>query len=321
MNMTNCTICNNNLSTSPLYIAREMMFGTREKFEYYQCLNCNALQIKSIPDNISKYYKNYYTNKKQYKIISPVKKFLWQIRRYFALSGFYPIIRIISPNSILEWASKAKININSKILDVGCGNGDVLFEFSKHGFKNLYGIDPFLVENNLQGINFEKNDLIKYQPNLKFDLIMFNHSLEHISDHQSILKKSLKILEKDGTIMVRVPVINKAFEIYKENWVQIDAPRHLIIHSIKSMTILCENNGAEIYEYYFDSTAFQFLGSEQFKKDIPSNAPISYKTDLNKSIFTKEDLNKYDALAKKYNKQRLGDSAVFFIRGKNENKL
>jgi len=312
----NCVICYQDISACQKLIVKEMMFGTQEEFEYYQCGNCGALQIKSVPQNISKYYENYYTAKKDYVQITALKKFLWIIRRKLALTKLYPIIKFLSYNSILHWANISGINKNSNILDVGCGNGDVLFEFSKHGFKNLYGIDPYLKSSSLTTINLERSDLLSYNSKLKFDLIMFNHSFEHIYEHHKTLKKALELLNGNGVIMIRTPVVNKTFELYRENWVQIDAPRHFIIHSLKSMNLLCAKNEAEVFNYFFDSTSFQFLGSEQFKRGISSYAANSYKTDLSKSIFSNEDIKKFEKMAKKFNKECLGDQCVFFIRKK-----
>ena len=44
------------------YIFKEMMFGTRDSFTYLECSNCGCLQIKQVPDDLSKYYPdNYYS--------------------------------------------------------------------------------------------------------------------------------------------------------------------------------------------------------------------------------------------------------------------
>ena len=317
-----CVICGFSISLKDIIKVKEMMFGTKEEFEYYQCGNCEALQIKDVPKDIFKYYnENYYTEKKGYSQINRLRKFFWRIRSNLSLNGFYPIIKLFSPNSILHWAHLSKINKNSRILDVGCGNGDVLFEFNKHGFKDLFGIDPFLGNIKLPGIELIKTDLLSFSTKSKYDLIMFNHSLEHLYDHHNTIKRAIELLNDNGIIMIRIPLVNKAFEIYKENWVQIDAPRHFVIHSLKSMNLLCEKNGAIVYHYFFDSGAFQFLGSEQYKNGIPANAPNSYKNNLSKSIFTNEDIIKYEAMAREFNKEGLGDSAAFFIRKKSESEI
>ncbi len=61
--MTVCEICNNSTGNKS-YVVREMMFGFRDEFEYFECAECRCLQIKDIPVNISKYYpEEYYSFK------------------------------------------------------------------------------------------------------------------------------------------------------------------------------------------------------------------------------------------------------------------
>ena len=58
-----CRICHE--SSSKTYIAKEMMYGTRDEFEYFECENCGCLQISEIPTNLGDYYpSNYYSFKR-----------------------------------------------------------------------------------------------------------------------------------------------------------------------------------------------------------------------------------------------------------------
>lgn len=50
---------------------------------------------------------------------------------------------------------------------------------------------------------------------------------------------------------------------------------------------------------------------EQFKNGISSLAENSYKTSLYSSIFTIDELKKYEQNAKQFKKDRLGDQTVF----------
>lgn len=310
----NCVICNYYNPPENAFKVKEMMLGTGDEFEYFQCENCKALQIKNIPNDISKYYENYYTANKKFVKINNFRKTLWLLRTQFALTKFYPLLETFRYNAILHWVHISKLKKMSMILDVGCGNGDILYEFSKHGFRNLFGIDPNLVDSSTEVLHLEKTDLFSFQNKSKFDLIMFNHSFEHIIEQHATLKKAISLLNVDGTIMIRIPVVNKAFEMYREHWVQIDAPRHFVVHSLTSINLLCKMNNADIYHRFFDSTAFQFLGSEQFKRGISSYAALSYKINVNQSLFDREDLINYDKMAKDFNKRGLGDQAAFFIR-------
>lgn len=56
-----CKICGNSENNKEFNI-REMMFGFRDEFAYFECSKCDCLQITEIPKNIGKHYPtNYYS--------------------------------------------------------------------------------------------------------------------------------------------------------------------------------------------------------------------------------------------------------------------
>jgi len=99
---------------------------------------------------------------------------------------------------------------------------------------------------------------------------MFHHSLEHMIDQLEILRKVKHLLSNNGTILVRMSIKSEyIWQRYSTHWVQIDAPRHLLIHTLKSFEILTKKVGLKIKKIIFDSTDFQFWGSELYKMGIP----------------------------------------------------
>jgi len=313
--MLDCPVCKNDLQESLRLYPKEMMTGKRIQFEYIYCSTCNCLFINDIPAGLDNYYKDYYTARKKLSTTSKLVSIFWRVRSSVALAGLNPLFEFFRKNSILKWLSYLNTDFSDPILDVGCGNGDVLYEFWKHGFKNLTGVDPFYPNKSTEIFKwqFVNGDIFSIR-NKKYKLIMFNHSLEHTFEHYKILTRASELLSENGRIMVRMPLINKAFEDYKENWVQLDAPRHLLIHSRKSFEILCPDLGLKIYKVFFDSTEVQFMGSIQYKKNISHYDPNSYKISITDSIFTNKDVIYYSALAKHYNKLGLGDQAAFFLK-------
>jgi len=291
------------------------MLASLDEFEYFECNFCGCLQIKYIPNNINRYYESYYTKNKKIQPISKFRKYLWGIRRIGYLSIFHKLFKLISPNSILEWCKVANIKKNKKVLDVGCGNGDILYEFSKHGFNNLYGTDPLLPEEtiNRDNINYYKGNF----KNLNwgsFDFIMMNHSFEHIEEPNQILEGVVKILKKDAILMLRIPIKNKAFETYKENWYQLDAPRHFYLHTPKSVHLLAKKYNLKLLKTIYDSTFMQFIGSIEYSKNIYYNSPEAFRNNPSKSIFDENEIEKYKKLANSYNKKKLGDQAAYFFK-------
>lgn len=314
--MLKCRICGSQISDDNCYKVREMMFGLREVFNYYHCQSCGCLQIEKKPENIEQYYpEGYYTRGKEWKRISTSRSILWKIRSRLSQTFLYYFISKIRYNSILNWVHAAKLNFDSNILDVGCGNGDVLFEFSKHGFINLTGLDPYLSkELKSEGIKLLKLNLKDLINQRKYDLIIFNHSFEHIWEQDDTIEKAKNLLTKKGTLLIHIPIVNYAFEKYHENWVQIDAPRHFFLHSFNSFNLLCEKHNLKIKHYYYDSTEFQFMGSEKFKRNISSNQEESYKINFSNSILKMRDLQFYQKESYRLNRMSLGDQAVFFVK-------
>jgi hypothetical protein len=118
-------------------------------------------------------------------------------------------------------------------------------------------------------------------------------------------------------LIIRVPTVDSfAWVHYQENWVQIDAPRHYFLHSIKSLQYLAESCKMEIFEMFFDSTGFQFYGSEQYKMDISLMDPRSFYMNKKSNLFTKQQIISFDEKADFLNKQGRGDQLCIFLRRK-----
>ncbi len=326
-----CKICEHEDAHSK-YLVREMMFGLPESFEYFKCSQCECLQIAAVPTDMSKYYPaNYYSFADE--LVSVKKKtrklatYLKEARDDYAIFGrglLGKMVYTLWPNEKLKkyvryyWPNNEIIkdlDRNSRILDVGCGKGEFLFWLKESGFTNLLGADPFLSETKQydNGLKIIKGSLQDIKGS--FDLIMFQHSLEHIPNQEETMKRVSELLAPGGMCLIRIPIVSsQAWEIYRENWVSLDAPRHFFLHSIKSMNILAAQNHLSVQSIVYDSTDFQFWGSEQYKQNIPLMAPNSYLTDKTKSIFTNEQIASYKIKAQELNAAKLGDSAGFLLR-------
>jgi len=303
-----------------------MHFGTREKFEYFECSSCGCLQIGVIPSDMSEYYpSDYYSFKgvEDTTIVGKIKNILKRQRNKYASTAKGIIGKILfnihptdMPFYIIDKMRDEKIQT---VLDVGSGSGAFLYQLKELGAPNVMGIDPYL-----QRDIYYKNGLVIYNKTIhdlqkaadkKFDFIMLNHSFEHMADPLSVLDCASDILEDHGTMMIRLPTVSSyAWQYYGPNWVQLDAPRHLYLHSLKSMNILSEQAGFAIIDVNYDSNELQFWGSEQYIKDIPLASPKSFKRSPRKSIFKKREINKFRQRAGELNSQNRGDQAAFFLK-------
>ena len=316
-----CKICSNE-EDNKTHTLREMMFGTREEFTYLECGCCGTIQLIHIPEDMSPYYPpEYYSfNKHPSELYNtPLKKFLENARiRYAVLGkgilGKYWFQRYY--DSAPESLSRVKnINKGSKILDVGCGSGIMLYQLAELGFSNLTGADPFLDEDLVydNGVTVYKKEIEELED--KFDLVMMHHAYEHVRDPQATLKTIAGKLTDAGTVLLRFPVADSyAWKKYGKNWVQLDPPRHTYLYTKKSMELLAKRAGLEITDVVYDSTDFQFWGSEQYQQDISLKDAKSIVKNPNTDVFTPERREQMKRDAKKLNAEERGDQAVFYLK-------
>ncbi len=315
-----CRICENTEHNTS-YEVREMMLGLRDMHTYFECASCGCLQIANVPDNIQEYYPNEdYYSYDAVKAVSGIKGKLIKMRDRYAATGSCFVGRLmqrIQPHDKLPSLRHANVTLDSKILDVGCGAGHLLHSMQEAGFKNLLGIDPF----NAKELNYDNR--LKIEPKSihdmtsenEWDLIMFNHSFEHVFDQHDVLEKVMTSLKSGGVCMIRVPTVTSwAWRSYGVDWVQLDAPRHLFLHSLQSMNTLAEQKGFKLEKVVYDSFAFQQWGSEQYKKDIALHDEDSYAVNPDKSPFSEADIREFEAHSKELNESKSGDQAAFYLR-------
>lgn len=145
-----------------------------------------------------------------------------------------------------------------KILDVGCGLGQIFPIFRKFG--QVEGI-----EKNSHFVRVLKNKYpdIKVQnaefpnPNLenkKFNLISMFDSLEHIDNPSNILRVANNILKKDGALLVTVPA-------YTWMWSNIDKlGHHFRRYNKNTLKLEIEKEGFKcIYMSYFMTILFPIV--------------------------------------------------------------
>jgi 2-polyprenyl-3-methyl-5-hydroxy-6-metoxy-1,4-benzoquinol methylase len=314
-----CKVCDNSKNLVE-YRVKEMMLGFRDEFLYFQCEKCNCLQIAEIPNNMSKYYPdNYYSYENPNHFTkSSIEKFLKRKRDYYAVFKKGLLGKLIfkyRPDTNLKILSEVTLTKDSKILDVGCGSGSLLVDLNKIGFTNLHGIDPYLGEDIRynSGVIVQKKEIKEVEK--KQDLIMFHHSFEHIENPLETLQSVSRLLNNDGYCIIRIPTVSSyAWRHYREKWVQLDAPRHFFLHSIESIDFLAKKSSLKVSKVIFDSTEFQFLGSERYIMDIPLIENV-----LNKQIFTKSDIRNFKNQASKLNKNEDGDACAFILRKVDKN--
>jgi len=256
------------------YLVREMMQGTKEEFPYFVCDRCKCLQIVDVPENLGDYYGNDY--------------YSFQIPE--------------EPDMKFE----APVTHTKKVLDVGCGGGAWLVEKAMEGWENLYGCDPFLEKSRRYGqrVTIYNCSIHEIEGDGTFDIIHMNNSFEHMADPLEVLKSVRRLLKQDGILYMDIPTYpNIAFERFGAHWYQLDAPRHIFLHSKESIEWLGKASGMTAFKFRYNSNDSQFVRSFFYQHGVP----FFEQKKLLGVYFSKEDFERLKREAGIFNEREYGD--------------
>lgn len=289
-----CPVCGS--PAGALHQAREMMLGMRDVFPYWECAECGCLSLAAPPADMSAYYPGDY-----YSLQARSASRLRALRDFLYLSpaGFLVNWR---PRTDLDAIRRARLRRNQTLLDVGCGSGTLLADLRELGY-DAHGVDPFVSADVYDrfGLRVERKTLAEVTES--YDVVLFRHSLEHMPiDTLALARECVK---PGGICVVCIPVVAWAWQNYGTDWSQLDAPRHLFLHSRKSFEMLASKNGFRVEDVVFDSNEFQFWASESYRRDVPLSQAVRPSPAQVRTMCRS---------AAALNRRGQGDTAQFYLR-------
>jgi SAM-dependent methyltransferase len=305
-----CSICGGSFDLAIL--ATERMFGLGGEFWYDQCADCECLQLRNVPADLSRFYPaDYYALTAS--SASATRSLYRRVRDAVLVGRLRHIGTLLAPvlpqrmAEVRQWVRASAAGRDARILDVGCGVGLLPQRLADQGFHRVEGVDPFVARDVMyRGRRLVQRGTIDDVAG-EFDLIMFHHSLEHIADQVGVLTTAARLLAPNGRCLIRIPTVSSAaWEAYRECWVQLDAPRHLYLHSVTSLSRLAQLAGLRVERVTFDSTSLQFEGSEHYRRGGTLG-------ELSATTFTRSERREFSRRARRLNAIDRGDQAAFLL--------
>ena len=309
------------------HVVREMMFGMREEFRYFECDVCCCLSLMDAPDDMSIYYPSdkYYSFSQTATAAVPTNPFRRWLKNYrdhavcFNRGGLGAAIARHFPNedasACRRWLRQTSLRSPAaRILDVGCGQGWHLSQLHGLGFTSLTGVDPYLTEDIQCGPIRIHASHVSTLVGREFDFIMLHHSLEHMPNQVQAFKEIRQIMAPAGECMVRIPIVSRGpWKTYGTNWAEIDAPRHFVLHSEMSLKLAAEAAGLVITGIQYESEAFTYAASELYRRDLSLYDSVEKRQRPLQTVFDDAELQGFEALSSTHYIPGWAGRAAFFL--------
>lgn len=197
-----------------------------EGYEIIKCIKCGLVKTGKGKSKNKISYNNYHRDK-DYKENEKMFKNIFK-KRY---------------NLIKKHIQKGKI------LEIGSSTGTLLQIFKKNGWE-AWGIEPSAsaIKAKKRGIKTIKETFEKARlPKKYFDVVVLNHTLEHLEDPLTTLKRVKTILKKEGVVYIDVPNFESlASKIQSKKWKYILPNEHVHHFTPKTLETLLKKAGFRV---------------------------------------------------------------------------
>lgn len=224
-----------------LHKMSDRMFSINGEFTWKKCRFCGLAFLDPQPSNttLRLHYpsKGYFAYNKEGKtgLYGKIREYI--IKHTYSQTLFSRILRSIT-NTTFGIPLYKK---DGKIVDVGCGTGDILVLLKDLGWST-YGIDidknaiHIAKSRGLINVRFGTYKTLGSYPDNYFDVIRLYHVIEHLDNPLACLQLLYKKIKPGGLIILSTPnfasPIRKLFGTY---WSNFDTPRHLFIFTPETL--------------------------------------------------------------------------------------
>lgn len=243
-------------------------YSAAGKWTYWECDRCLSLYLSPRPTRatLGHAYSNYYTHQADGATSFPgrLKEVLAnELWSHLFRTDLRPRLHIPSWLKWMVLPLRRRIAVPfqlaelvkhppGRLLDVGCGNGDMLVVARQLGWRVIgVEVDPIAVRaarsRGLDVLEGSYEQLTEFRGEL--DCIICSHVLEHVHEPKDMLLRINDALKPHGMLLLSLPnATSQLRRHFGSDWRGLEAPRHLTIPSMRQLNVALRKMGFNVHQ-------------------------------------------------------------------------
>lgn len=238
-----CPLCGEHSPKLVLH-ARDRLFARPGTYSIVSCSSCELRYLSPRPtlDALGAHYPAEYFI---YQPAEDLPAFARPLARLFATARWSESITRLE-------RVRGKLEPGVRVVDVGCGLNDYLVTLKKIRGVQGVGVDfsPTAAAYVRDTLQMPVHAGTLQQANFSdgaFDVVSMNEYLEHEPNPREVLREARRITATGGHLCLEVPYPDGwPARVFGARWSQIDAPRHLLHFSEKTLREMLRRSGFEL---------------------------------------------------------------------------
>jgi 2-polyprenyl-3-methyl-5-hydroxy-6-metoxy-1,4-benzoquinol methylase len=264
-----CPFCDSEDYTN-IYVSKDYLFS-KETFTVVKCTECGLLftNPRVNEEEIGFYYSVDYLSFNDSKTVGIFQEAKNRLGRLFG-NTHWDVLKLLKSSNV------------KTILEIGPGNGSLLYFLKKHGLEVLGVETDSKCVQKIQELGIpcycgDLNDVISKIGEKKFDAVILCHAFEHLYHPKKTLENIYKLLNENGLVYLSLPnSSSREAKLFGKYWRGLDLPRHIIHYDDQTIRAVLTEAGFDIIELRsenYPSSFVESIGFRFFKKGkIPVNA-------------------------------------------------
>ena len=205
------------------------------------CRNCGMVQLSPRwPEHAyNTFYKSLYRNLYQGLETEYDEEYL----------SYYFDLQKVQGRLVSETLERAGVHFSrgSSVLEVGCSAGGVLspFHSQKHRCIGFDYDERYLAYGRRKGLDLRFGDLSSNELNENMDLIIYSHTLEHISNIHNEVYMIKSKLKADGKLFIEVPGLYETHKHYDYDFKRSIQSAHIYYFTANHLCAFLHQHGFE----------------------------------------------------------------------------